>query len=289
MDLQSYFPRVAETSEWLRQRVEIAPRLIVVLTAGLAAFTKKLSRTTVVPSIEIPHFPRALAEGHRGTLTFGKLGDVPLVVLNGRFHCYEGHVPQEVVFPYFVLARLGVGALITTNAVGGIRKTFRPGELMLIADHINMMGINPLVGLAVQRNEKQFTSLVHAYDEGLRALTKRVARRLRIPLKEGVYIATSGPSYETKAEIAAFRRWGADAVGMSTVPEVIAANFLNLKVLAFSCIANRAADLHEGRMSHQEVLEAVKEMAPKAVSLLEGVVREIGQSQEIMSQLPSRI
>ena len=148
---------------------------------------------------------------------------------------------------------------------------------MLVKDHINMMGINPLIGIAVQRPSEQFTSLTNAYDAELRKLAKKVARQQKLTLKEGVFLATSGPSYETKAEISAFRKWGADAVGMSTVPEVIAANFLGMKVLTFSCIANPAADLHTGKMTHAEVLGAMDALAPKVVRLLGGVMKELAK------------
>ncbi|HPM41293.1 MAG TPA: purine-nucleoside phosphorylase, partial [bacterium] len=175
------------------------------------------------------------------------------------------------------LAALGVGELVTTNAVGGVNASFAPGDIMLVEDHINMMGVNPLVGLAIQRKTDQFTGLTNAYDSKLREIAKSVAANLKIDLKKGVYLATSGPSYETKAEVRAFRQMGADAVGMSTVPEIIAANFLGLRCLTFSCIANPAADLHPGGMNHAEVLAAMNAMAPKMVALLRGVVKEIGR------------
>lgn len=276
MEFQSYFSKVDEAVAWLAAEATIAPRIAVVLSGGLSPFADDLDDRQEIASAAIPHFPRASAEGHSGKLIFGRCKGVSVIALAGRFHYYEGHSPQAVVFPYFVLGKLGVATLITTNAVGGINRAFRPGDIMVVTDHINMMGTNPLIGLAVQRPTDQFTNLTHAYDERLIALADQVAGRLKIELKEGVYCATSGPSYETKAEIRALRQMGADAVGMSTVPEIIAANFLGMRCLTFSCIANPAADLHTGTMAHAEVMAAMSAMAPKMVALLRGIVEEIG-------------
>ena len=277
MERETFFACVDEAAAWIGERVGVAPQVAVVLSAGLGDITETIRNPKNFASKDIPHFPGARAEGHKGSLSFGELKGVPVVMMSGRFHHYEGHSPHDIVFPYFVLAQLGVRYLITTNAVGGVNKKFRAGDLMLISDHINMMGINPLVGIAVQRPKDQFVSMTNAYDEGLRRMAKDVAKSIELKLKEGVYLATSGPSYETKAEVAAYRKLGADAVGMSTVPEVIAANFLRMKVLALSCIANPAADLHGGEMSHKEVLEAMDGLAPKAISLIEGVIKKIGK------------
>jgi purine-nucleoside phosphorylase len=277
MSFEAYFNRVEEATSWLKSKVSIRPLAIVVLSAGLEGFAHDMQDPLAIVSHEIPHFPRARAEGHAGRLIFGYMKDVPIVALSGRVHYYEGHHPSDVVFPYFALERMGAEHLITTNAVGGVKKTFKPGDIMLVTDHINMMGINPLIGISVQRDKDQFTSLVDAYDENLKEIARRVARRIGLNLREGIFLATSGPSYETKAEVTAFRKLGADAVGMSTVPEVIAANFLGLRVLSLSCIANPAADLHEGRMTHEEILRAMKALAPKAVDLLEGIVGELGK------------
>lgn len=279
MDFSNYFQQVDEAAGWLAGKVKVRPRVAVVLSGGLGAFAEELSCREEVSAAEVPHFPRARAEGHAGKLVFGEHAGVPLVAMAGRFHYYEGHAPQSVVFPYFVLSKLGVGFLVTTNAVGGVNAGFSPGDIMLVEDHINMMGINPLIGIAIQRKSDQFTGLTDAYDSSLRRLAEDVAGKQGLPLKRGVYLATSGPSYETKAEIRAFRQMGADAVGMSTVPEIIAANFLGMRCLTFSCIANPAADLHSGTMNHAEVLAAMNAMAPKMVSLLRGVVEEIGRKE----------
>ncbi len=278
MKREDFFACVDEAAAWLSDRINSKPEVAVILSAGLGAVTQSIEGPKNFVSSDIPHFPSTRAEGHKGSLSFGTLKGTNVVAMSGRLHHYEGHESHEIVFPYFLFERIGVRYLIITNAVGGVNKKFRPGDLMLVTDHINMMGINPLVGIAVQRPQNQFTNLIGAYDEGLRAMARDAAARVGVKLKEGVYMATSGPSYETVAEVAAYRKMGADAVGMSTVPEVIAARFLEMKVMALSCVANPAADLHGGEMSHEEVLSAMDALAPKAVALIEGVIEEIGRS-----------
>lgn len=275
MGSKEYFTVVSETAGFLKEKVKVRPKIIVILSGGLNAFVDDLSEKVTFFFGEIPHFPPVQVEGHAGKIVFGRYAGVPLVALAGRYHYYEGHSPQEIVFPYFVFEKLGARVLITTNAVGGINRTFKPGDIMMVDDHINMMGVNPLIGLATQKKTDQFTSMVNAYDEDLKRLAMRAAKKAGVELKRGVYVATSGPSYETKAEIKAFRKLGADAVGMSTVPEVIAANFLGLKVLSLSCIANPAADLHKGTMTHSEVLDSMASLAPRVVKLLRAVVEDI--------------
>lgn len=278
MDYAAYYRSVGESAAWLRSRISVSPRVVVVLSAGLDSFIDGIEKAETIPSSEIPNFPRAKTQGHSGNLVFGRAKGVPVVALAGRFHFYEGHSPMDVIFPYFVLAALGAKVVIATNAVGGIDKNLNPGDLMLVTDHINMMGFNPLVGIATQRPQGQFTDMANAYDPELREIALRVAKAQGFKLKQGVYLAVSGPSYETKAEIRAFRTLGASAVGMSTVPEVIAANFLGMKVLCLSCVANAAADLHEGAISHDEVLAAMNALAPRAVKLLHGVVESLSTS-----------
>lgn len=278
MLMENYFAEVEEAAEWVKHHASIKPRIAVVLSAGLGRLVDDISDAKIISSADIPHFPTSKAEGHSGKLYFGTLAGVKLVALSGRYHYYEGHSPQSVVFPHFVLAKLGVKILITTNAAGGVNQSFKPGDIMMIDDHINMMGINPLIGIATQRKHDQFTNMTTAYDPALRKLATEVAGELKVEIKNGVYLATSGPSYETKAEVRSYRQMGADAVGMSTVPEIIAANFLGLRCLGFSCIANPASDIHEGEMSHSEVLTAMHAMAPRMISLLSGVIEKIGKT-----------
>lgn len=279
MNFGDYFPRVDEAAKWLKQEVGIIPKATVVLSGGLDSFLDKLENKIPVEASFIPHFPSSRAQGHAGKFVFGTFNKMPLVVMQGRQHCYEGHEPSMVVFPHMVLNKLGSQILINTNAVGGIRHDLDPGDIVVTNDHINMMGLNPLIGIAVQRKENQFTSMTNAYDEGLRVLTIKLAQQNNIAVKEGVYMAVSGPNYETKAEIKAYRILGADTIGMSTVPEVIAANFLAMKVLVLNIITNPAADRHGGTMTHHEVLEAMKNASPKVVKLLELVVGELAKNK----------
>ncbi|MBI4212667.1 MAG: purine-nucleoside phosphorylase [Deltaproteobacteria bacterium] len=278
MAFGNYFELVAKSSAWLRGKTSLTPEIVLVLSGGLDDFVEGMQEKTELSTADIPHFPKSRAEGHAGKLVFGRMYDVPIVVMQGRQHYYEGHAPQDVVFPYFVLNALGAKTLITTNAVGGIRHDSNPGDIMVVTDHINLMGNNPLIGIAMQRKTDQFTSMTNAYDRDLRAVAKETATQKGIALSEGVYAAMMGPSYETPAEIRMLRGMGADAVGMSTVFEVIAANFLGMRVLTFNGIANAAADRHHGVMSHAEVLAAMNAMAPKLVTLLQGVVKAIGKS-----------
>lgn len=274
-DFSSYFTKVNEASSWLKANIPSSPKVIISLTGAIEIPSNMISEQISIKSSEIPHFPTAMAEGHSGELIFGKMKGKDIVVLQGRYHYYEGLSPQRVVFPYFVLKEIGARYLITCNAAGGINYNFCPGNIMLIEDHINHMGNNPLIGIAIQKKEKQFTNMTKAYDPFLQNLAKENAKKLEIELKKGVYLATSGPNYESKSEIKAFRTWGADAVGMSTAFEVIACNFLEIKVLAFSGITNLAADIHEGEMKHKEVLEAMKIMKPKLSSLIVKCTEEI--------------
>jgi len=278
MDYDTFFPKVDEAAAFLKQKTKIGPRVLVVLTGGLDEFVNGLEETTVLSCADIPNFPKTRVEGHAGKIIFGKWKGVPLAAMQGRYHYYEGHTPQAVVFPYFVFEKLGVKAVVTTNAVGGINSSFRPGDIMVVTDHINMMGTNPLIGIAIQRKTDQFTGMTNVYDTGLRELAFEAAKKEGLNLKTGTYMGVPGPSYETKAEIKMFRQLGADAIGMSTVFEVIACNFLKMKVLTFNCIANPAADLHKGEIHHEEVLRAMSKMEPKLVKLLRAVTEGIGKT-----------
>jgi len=275
MDFDTFFSKVDESAAFLKSKIKITPKILTVLTGGLDEFVRGLEDQQIFSSSEIPHFPKTRVEGHAGKIILGTWNGVPLAVMQGRYHYYEGHTPQAVVFPYFVFEKLGVKAVVTTNAVGGINAAFKPGDIMIVSDHINMMGTNPLIGIAIQRNKNQFTGMTDAYDKGIREIAFRVAKKEGIDLKIGTYIAVTGPSYETKSEIRAYRQLGADAVGMSTVFEVIACNFLKLKVLALSCIANTAADLHEGEMSHEAVLKAMTHVQPRIIKILRAILGDI--------------
>ena len=275
VDYDSYFQRADEVAAYLRGEIGFEPRIVVVLTAGLGSFADDIQDAQEIKLSEVPHFPKARAEGHKGVIVCGKKNGVPLIAMKGRFHYYEGHHQSSVVFPYVVFNKLGAMTLVTTNAVGGIHHELGAGEIVLITDHINMMGMNPLIGIAMQRAHDQFTGLNNAYDAGLQDIARHAAKSCGIKLKGGVYAATSGPSYETKAEIRALRALGADIAGMSTVPAVIMANFLGMKVMALSIVANPAADRHGGKLTHDEVLKAMNAAAPKLVTLLNAVTKEL--------------
>ncbi|OGQ05395.1 MAG: purine-nucleoside phosphorylase [Deltaproteobacteria bacterium RIFCSPLOWO2_01_44_7] len=275
MALNGYFERVAEAASFLRKEGCGKPQLVLVLSGGLNFPVEAFKECVIVKGEQIPNFPLAKAEGHSGVLIFGKWNNFPLVVLKGRYHYYEGHSPQDVVFPYFVLSELGAKFLVTTNAVGGIRTDLKPGDMLIIEDHINMMGTSPLIGLTVQTSKDQFPSMQKAYDPELIALAEKIAKNQKLKLKKGVFAGVPGPNYETPAEIRAFRKLGVDCVGMSTVLEVIASRYLKMRVLTLSIIANVAADRHKGEMKHAEVLQAMKTAEKKVGKLLQGVVNAI--------------
>jgi len=250
-----------------------------VLGSGLGAFANRLRNRRVIPFRDIPNFPVSTGVvGHAGELVLGAVGRTPVVVMSGRVHFYEGRPMSDVVFPARVLARLGVGAVVLTNAAGGVRRTFKPGDLMLITDHINAFGTNPLIGPNDDAIGPRFPDMSRVYDAELRKLAKETARSLRIPLREGVYLGNSGPSYETPAEIRAYRSIGADAVGMSTVPEAIALNHAGVRVIGISTITNMAAGILAKPLDHSEVLATTKKVGDRFVRLLTALVPKIGEA-----------
>jgi purine-nucleoside phosphorylase len=248
------------------------PRVAIVLGSGVGFLAEQIADAVRVPYAEIPGFPEPTVEGHAGRLVAGTLEGVPVIAQGGRFHLYEGHDAWTAALPARVFATLGVTTLILTNAAGGIRRTFRPGTLMLIADHVNLQFRNPLTG-PVEQGDQRFPDMSDPYDHELRALARRVAADQGVPLEEGVYVGLLGPSYETKAEIEMLKRLGADAVGMSTVAEVIAARSRGLRCLGISTITNIAAGLGGGAsLSHQEVLETANAVKDRFATLVRGIV-----------------
>jgi purine-nucleoside phosphorylase len=255
-------------------RAAIAPRrpeVAIVLGSGLGFLGGEIADAVRVPYARIPGFPRPTVQGHAGELIAGTLEGRAVLAQSGRFHLYEGHDEATVALPVRVFATLGVRTLIVTNAAGGIRRTFRPGSLMLIADHINFMSRHPLAGRQLD-GEERFPDMSDPYDAGLRALARAVARDARIALEEGVYGAMLGPSYETRAEIEMLKRFGADAVGMSTVPEVIVARARGLRCLGISTVTNLAAGLGAPQLSHQEVLDVADRVKGDLARLVRGIV-----------------
>jgi len=251
-----------------------APRVAIVLGSGLGQLGDAVSKPTRIPYADIPGFPAPGVAGHKGELVAGTLEGVPVLVQSGRFHLYEGHPIETAALPVRVFARLGIRTLVVTNAAGGIRSTFRPGTLMLIADHVNLMFRNPLIGPALE-GEERFPDMSDPYDGELRQLARDVARERRIGLDEGVYVGLLGPSYETPAEIRMLQRFGVDAVGMSTVPEVIVARARGIKCLGFSTITNLAAGISPTVLSHQEVLEVGRQVGDALGAIVQGVIARL--------------
>jgi len=229
-----------------------------------------------IPYGEIPHFPTSTGVvGHAGELVLGTVGKTSVAVLSGRVHFYEGRPMSDVVFPARVLARLGVRSVVLTNAAGGVRLSFRPGDLMLMTDHINGFGTNPLIGINDDELGPRFPDMSTVYDPAVRKVLQAAAAKLRIPLKSGVYLGLTGPSYETPAEIRAFRKWGADAVGMSTIPEAIALRHAGVRVAGISTITNMAAGILKKPLVHTEVLETTKRVGDRFVRLLTAAVPKV--------------
>ncbi|MGB8261632.1 MAG: purine-nucleoside phosphorylase [Terracidiphilus sp.] len=274
----SYFDEVQEAAAFVRGRLGgpggLEPRVGVVLGSGLGAAAEAVEDPVRVPYHEIPHFPRSTVEGHSGRLVAGRLAGAPVVVMQGRVHFYEGYTPAQVTFPLRVLGALGVRIVVLTNAAGGIEPGYRIGQLVALADHINLMGWNPLVGpneprFAVRAGAGlRFFDMTEAYSRDLRQLARAAAAEEGFPLDEGVYLAVSGPSFETPAEIRAFRTLGATLVGMSTVPETIVARHMGMEVLALSCVTNLAAGLGATELSHAEVFEAGRKVEQRLARLL---------------------
>jgi purine-nucleoside phosphorylase len=282
--------RFAETVEFLRARIPVPPVVGVILGSGLGDFAAAVEDRLEIPYAQIPGFPASAVVGHAGMLVAGTLAGVPIVVLSGRIHFYEGHPMSSVVTPARVLGLLGCRDVVVTNAAGGIDKSFSAGDLMLISDHINLFGTNPLIGPNDESFGARFPDMSDAYRSDLRKLAKAVARRVRVPLKEGVYIGVTGPSYETPAEIRAFRALGAHAVGMSTVPEVVALSHMGVGVVGVSCITNMAAGVLKKPLHHEEVLETTRRVKDRFVRLLTALVAAMGEgrSPDRLVVVPSR-
>ena len=252
-------------------RTPLRPKIGLVLGSGLGAFADSLSDAARVSYAEIPSFPQSTAIGHAGRMVVGNAGSVAVAAMQGRVHLYEGYSAQEITFPIRVFARMGIRAVILTNAAGGMNLSYSQGALVLIRDHINLQGTNPLIGHNDDRFGPRFPDMTRAYDPQYRAIAREEAGKLNVILQEGIYAALPGPSYETPAEIDYLRRIGADLVGMSTVAEVIAARHMGLKVLAISCVTNMAAGILDQPLSHAEVMET----GERVKSTFEAVLRAV--------------
>jgi purine-nucleoside phosphorylase len=264
--------KVREAATYIGSRSKLRPVVAVVLGSGLAGFADALTEVTSLPYSDIPHFPRSSVPGHKGSLLAGLCQGIPLFVMAGRSHAYEGYSADEVVFPVRVLATLGVKNLVLTNAAGAINTAFKPGELMILTDHVNWTGRNPLVGPEVPDFGARFTDMTEAYHPKLVAACEQATRRIGLTMRKGVYLGLLGPSFETPAEIRAFRTLGADAVGMSTVLECIAANQMGVRVLGISCLTNMAAGILPRKLDHREVMETGEKVRDVLIELLSTLV-----------------
>lgn len=274
LDLATQIEQIEVCAQTIAQRLPRA-EIAVVLGSGLGALADMMKDTVVLPYAEIPHFPQPTVLGHSGKLISGLVGGKRVYAFSGRFHYYEGHDPQTVILPMRVLQQLGCQTVILTNAAGGVNMDFHAGELMLITDHINLTGYNPLRGANDERWGARFPDMTYTYDPALRDLALCVANELGITLQQGVYCGLCGPSFETPAEIRMLRLLGADAVGMSTVPEAIAARQMGMRLLAISCITNMAAGVLPQPLSHEEVFATGKQAEKHFSALVEGIIRRI--------------
>ena len=268
----THFDRVEEAASHLRRQLGTVPDVAVVLGSGLGAFADGLADPVRLPYDGIPHWPASTVIGHAGVLVAGRSGDRAVLTLAGRAHYYEGHPMSTVTFATRVLGRLGVKTLVLTNAAGGINTAFVPGTLMAIDDHINLMGSNPLIGLNEDRWGVRFPDMTHVYSPRLRLVADKAAQAVGVELRHGVYAGLHGPSYETPAEIRYLRAIGADAVGMSTVPEAIVARHMGIEVLGISCITNPAAGVLPEPLDHDEVMEVARRVSRQFITLLEAIV-----------------
>ena len=273
--MSSQFDLAESAAHYLLTRTTLRPQIGLVLGSGLGAFADTLSDAARVPYADIPSFPRSTAIGHAGQMVIGKADGVPVAAMQGRVHLYEGYAPEQVVFPIRVFGRMGVRAVVLTNAAGGINLQYQQGALVLISDHINLQGRNPLVGTNDERLGPRFPDMTRAYSKAYRSAAREEAARLGIELHEGVYAALLGPNYETPAEIRYLRAIGADLVGMSTVPEVLAARHMGMEVLAISCVTNMAAGIVDQPINHEEVLETGLRVRGMLESLLRAVLPRI--------------
>ena len=269
------FVRAETAAKFIQKKTRLRPKIALVLGSGLGAFADEFAQATKIPYSKIPHYPRSTAIGHAGQLVIGTVEGVEVAGMQGRVHLYEGYSAKELAFPIRVFARMGVKAIILTNAAGGVKREFIEGRLVVISDHINLLCVNPLAGPNEDKFGARFPDMTAAYDKRFRELALAEGRLLGINLGEGVYAAVAGPSYETPAEVRYLRSIGADLVGMSTVPEVIAARHSGLRVLGISCVTNAAAGVLDQPLDHKDVLETAERMKGQFTGLLRAVIPDL--------------
>lgn len=272
-----WLKQIKEATDYLKAQGVESPQVGLILGSGLGELAEEAEDAVFVPYENIPGFPVSTVEGHAGQLVYGSLGDKNVLAMQGRFHYYEGYTLQEVTFPIRVMKSLGVHSMVVTNAAGGVNEAFTPGDLMMITDHINFLGDNPLMGPNENSLGERFVDMSQAYDSGYQDLIRQAASDANIALQEGVYMAFSGPTYETPAEVRMARTAGADAVGMSTVPEVIVGNHAGIRVAGISCITNLAAGM-QAELNHEEVVETSQKVKETFKQLVKDVVTLMPES-----------
>lgn len=273
--MDKYINRINETANFIKEQIDFEPEILMILGSGLGPLADEIENPIVISYEKIPNFPVSTAIGHKGQLVMGSLEGKNVIVMQGRFHYYEGYDMQEVTFPIRVMKKLGIENMIVTNACGGMNKNLYPGALMAITDHINFMGDNPLIGKNYDELGPRFPDMSNAYNKDLINIAKKVAMKLDIELKEGVYAAISGPYYFSRAELKMLRTIGGDTIGMSTVPETIVANHSGMKVLGISCVTDMAIAEEIESISGEEVLAVAKQTGPKFINLIRGILNEV--------------
>lgn len=271
---------IEQASLFLKEKYSKKPKIGLILGSGLGVLADEIENPLKIQYKDIPNFPISTVEGHAGQLVFGKLSGKDVVAMQGRFHYYEGYSFDQVTFPVRVMNELGVEVLVVTNAAGGVNKDYEPGDLMIISDHINNMGSNPLIGPNDSRFGARFPDMSEAYNKELRSQAKEIASQLNIKIQEGVYVGNTGPTYETPAEVRMIRTLGGDAVGMSTVPEVIIARHAGLKVLGISCISNMASGILDQPLTHDEVIETTEKVRADFLTFVKEIVKNIQVGEE---------
>lgn len=267
--------RLKESSEFIRKNISVDPKIAIILGSGLGGFIDGLENKKEVNYEDIPHFVSSTAPGHSGKLVSGYINDIPVICMQGRLHYYEGYSMQTVTYPIQVMAKLGIEKLLITNSSGGLYPDLKPGELMLVTDHINYMGDNPLIGKNIDELGPRFPDLTYAYDKEMNDSIRKASKDLDIKLHEGIYVGYSGPSFETPAEIRMFQMLGGGCIGMSTVPEVIMGNYLGLKVATVSCITNLAAGILDQPLTSEEVLINADKSSKQLIDLLSESIKNI--------------
>lgn len=273
--------KILEATQYISSRLKVKPKIGMVLGSGLGIYVDQIQNKTIIPYQDIPHFKRTSVEGHEGRLIIGEVHGIPVAALQGRLHAYEGHPMEEIVLPVRTLAALGIEMLFLTNASGGINSNYHPGDLVAITDHINMSGRNPLVGPNIAELGPRFPDMGQAYDRDLIETMTKVAANHHVEMKSGVYCSVLGPTYETPAEIRMIKAIGGDLVGMSTVPEVIAANHLGLKVAGVACITNYAAGIKQEKLNHADVKKVAEKAMVGFATILTETIGELKKSGKV--------